>query len=638
MGETPDEDADTVTPFLSTEAVQEFAPHPYQSLNSDGEILTVNEAWLDILGYDRDEVEGRWFGEFLANDSVDKFESRFPEFKSAGGVSNIEFEMQCADGEIIIVLYDGTVEYDEDGSFIRTHCQFAEITDRKELERINTVIRNLNRELVDASSTAEIDQNVCEVMGNSEPYVFAWIGEHDHQSETVEPRSAAGVGEEYLEKIEITTDETATGQGPTGTAVRSGEVSVMQNIPDDPRYEPWREYAFEHGYKSSAAVPLLFDNTLYGVLNVYADRTQAFGERERQLLSELGEIISQSYHRVELQRKYAEQYRTLFEEAPVMVVQTCSEDGEPIIEDCNRTFADRLGYPVDELRGMPLSEYYTETSRMKLVDEDGYLRALEGDFIREQRRLVTREGDEILTVLRASPRRNRDGDVIGTHAMYLDITEEEQIQELKRQNERLDEFASVVSHDLRNPLNVAKGRIALAQEEYESDDLDVAARSIERSFDLIEDMLTLAREGKQVSDTQPVEVASLVETCWDNVETASATLAADLDSTIQADRSRLRQLLENLIHNAVEHGGEDVTVRVGALPDGFFVEDDGPGIAGDERDSVFEPGYSASPDGTGFGLAIVKRIAEAHGWDLKLTEGPDGGARFEFTDIEGVAE
>ncbi|MFB6186982.1 MAG: PAS domain S-box protein, partial [Halobacteriaceae archaeon] len=605
---------------------------------SDGEILTVNEAWLDKLGYDREVVERRWFGEFLAKDSVAKFESRFSEFKSTGGISNVEYEMQCADGESIIVSFDGTIEYDEDGAFVRTHCQFAEITERKELERINTVIRNLNQELVQAASTAEIDQNVCEVLGNSEPYVFAWIGEHDQQSATVEPRSAAGISKEYLEKVEITTDEAATGQGPTGTAVRSGEVSVMQNIPDDPRYEPWREYALEYGYKSSAAIPLQFDDTLYGVLNVYADRTYAFGERERQVLSELGEIIAQSYHRVELQRKYAEQYRTLFEEAPVMVVQTRSEDGEPIIEDCNRTFADRLGYPVDELRGKPLADYYTETSSQKLLDEDGYQRALEGDFIREQRRLVTREGDEILTVLRASPRRNRDGDVIGTHAMYLDITEEEQIQELKRQNERLDEFASIVSHDLRNPLNVAKGRIALAQEEYDSDDLDTAARSIERSLDLIEDMLTLARKGKQVSDTQPVEVASLVETCWDNVETANATLAADLDSTIQADRSRLQQLLENLIRNAVEHGGEDVTVRVGALADGFFVADDGPGIPEDERDSVFEPGYSTDPDGTGFGLPIVKRIAEAHNWEVKVTEGTDGGARFEFTDIEGIAE
>lgn len=216
--------------------------------------------------------------------------------------------------------------------------------------------------------------------------------------------------------------------------------------------------------------------------------------------------------------------------------------------------------------------------------------------------------------------------------------QKEREQQLRRKKERLDEFASIVSHDLRNPLTVAKGRIALAQEEYDSNDLNAAADSIERSLALIEDMLTLSREGKIVSETEPVDIASLVETCWKDVETANTKLTAELDLTMQADRSRLRQLLENLIRNAVEHGGEDVAVRVGALPDGFYVEDDGPGIPEDDRESVFELGYSQSNDGTGFGLSIVRQIAEAHGWKVEVTEGTDGGARFEFANIDGVAE
>ena len=134
MDETLDENADTVTPSSPTARLREFAPHPYQSLNSDGEILTVNEAWLDKLGYDREEVEGKWFGELLTNDSVDKFESRFPEFKSAGSISNVEYEMQSADGDVIAVSFDGTIECDEDGAFVRTHCQFTDISERKQYE------------------------------------------------------------------------------------------------------------------------------------------------------------------------------------------------------------------------------------------------------------------------------------------------------------------------------------------------------------------------------------------------------------------------------------------------------------------------------------------------------------------------
>lgn len=116
--------------------------------------------------------------------------------------------------------------------------------------------------------------------------------------------------------------------------------------------------------------------------------------------------------------------------------------------------------------------------------------------------------------------------------------------------------------------------------------------------------------------------------------TAEATIVTDTDQRIRADRSRLSQLLENLMRNAVEHGGSDVTVTVGELDGGFYVEDDGVGIPEAERETVFEMGYSTSDEGTGFGLAIVKRITEAHGWDIRVTDGANGGTRFEITGVE----
>lgn len=105
-----------------------------------------------------------------------------------------------------------------------------------------------------------------------------------------------------------------------------------------------------------------------------------------------------------------------------------------------------------------------------------------------------------------------------------------------------------------------------------------------------------------------------------------------------ADESRLQQLLENLISNAIEHSGDDVTVTVGELDDGFYVEDNGVGIPETGRESVFEPGYSTTQDGTGFGLHIVDQVVEAHGWDIQVTTGPQGGARFEITNVEYSTE
>lgn len=193
---------------------------------------------------------------------------------------------------------------------------------------------------------------------------------------------------------------------------------------------------------------------------------------------------------------------------------------------------------------------------------------------------------------------------------------------------------SIVSHDLRNPLQVAQGRLELAREEGNRDNLDEVVRAHDRMSALIEDLLTFAREGKQVGELEPVDLVGLTENCWRNVATAEATLATDMDRRIRADQSRLQQLLENLFRNAVEHSGGIVTVTLGELGDGFYVEDNGSGIPEDEQKNVFEAGYSTVEDATGFGLSIVKQVAKAHGWDVRVTDGSDGGVRFEITDVE----
>jgi signal transduction histidine kinase len=213
---------------------------------------------------------------------------------------------------------------------------------------------------------------------------------------------------------------------------------------------------------------------------------------------------------------------------------------------------------------------------------------------------------------------------------------------LERNNERLESFVNTVSHDLRNPLNVATGRLSLARGECDSDHLDDVAAAHERMEALIEDILTLAREGRPVeeTETEPVELGELVRAAWDTVATEDATLEVDVGGTLTADRGRLRRLLENLLRNAVEHGGEAVTVTVGAAegPEGFYVADDGPGVPPGQRDHVFDRGYSAAEDGTGFGLAIVEEIATAHGWTVSVTESEAGGARFTVRPAAGHGE
>ena len=200
---------------------------------------------------------------------------------------------------------------------------------------------------------------------------------------------------------------------------------------------------------------------------------------------------------------------------------------------------------------------------------------------------------------------------------------------LERQNDRLEEFAAIVSHDLRAPLNVADGRLELVAEDCDSEHIADVREALDRMDSLITDTLALARQGQLVTETEPVSVASAARECWGRLTTRDADLDVTADVTVAADENRLQQVLENLLRNAMDHGGEDVTVRVGESAAGFYVADDGPGIPESDRAAVFERGFTTSDEGTGYGLAIVAEIADAHGWSVTVAESDLGGARLD---------
>lgn len=209
-------------------------------------------------------------------------------------------------------------------------------------------------------------------------------------------------------------------------------------------------------------------------------------------------------------------------------------------------------------------------------------------------------------------------------------------ERLRREVDRLEKFAAILSHDLRNPLSIATGNLELARRLCECSATEQHFDEIESGHDrmtqLIEDLLSLARDGRTVDETEPVELGRIAKRAWQTVETADATLAVvDGGTTIQADSERLLTLFENLFRNSVEHGGPDVEVVVESLADGdgFAVADDGVGL-GVDPDEAFTYGVSGDKNGTGFGLAIVREIAEAHGWTVEAEAAESGGARFVF--------
>jgi nitrogen-specific signal transduction histidine kinase len=247
-----------------------------------------------------------------------------------------------------------------------------------------------------------------------------------------------------------------------------------------------------------------------------------------------------------------------------------------------------------------------------------------------------------------TPLTDSDGVLMGQLIVLRDITDRMQReQRLRQQNEQLEEFASVVSHDLRNPLNVISARSQLARETGAGEHFDKLEAAADRMDRLIDDLLQLARQGQTVNETEQVDLREVAEDAWSLVEAPEASLEVDGTVSVEADRDRLQQAFENLFRNATDHVGPAVKLKIEPLDDGFAVVDNGPGIPAEEQDSVLEYGHTTEEDGTGFGLAIVKEIVEAHGWDIRVMNGdmvasgfngeeePEyTGARFEVTGVK----
>lgn len=242
-------------------------------------------------------------------------------------------------------------------------------------------------------------------------------------------------------------------------------------------------------------------------------------------------------------------------------------------------------------------------------------------------------GESFYAEMTLSPLWN--GDLHGYGVVVQDTTVAHRHERrLEQQNDRLKEFTDVLVHDLRNPLNVIAGRTQLAQETDDDEHLSVIADTTDRMEDLVEDLLAVARNGDEIVDPEVADLSALVRQAWEPVSVETATLNHEPLCHARVDPHRACQLFENLFRNAIEHGGTDVTVTVGQTTDGFFVADDGPGIPPARRDEVFDHGVSTEPDGTGYGLSIVRTIANAHGWEVSLSETDDGGACFSVTGIE----
>jgi PAS domain S-box-containing protein len=322
-----------------------------------------------------------------------------------------------------------------------------------------------------------------------------------------------------------------------------------------------------------------------------------------------------------------------------VIVWSGDESG---FEYISSSFENIWGRPVEDVREdrSVLIEGIHPEDREKVLsaiqDENDHI--AEGVSTNLEHRVVQPDGEVRWVEVRTVPLHETPTEQPQVIGVTIDITERKENElTIKRQNERLERFAQIVSHDLRNPLGTARGYLNLLKDEIDHEYIENIEQSLVRIDEIITDVLTLLKAESTVETTKLIDLEEVVQGAWMMTSTEEGTLTVDDDlGTITANEGLVRQLFENLFRNAIEHGNDGVSVRVGLLrdEDGFYVADDGSGIPEADRREVFEMGYSTSQSGGGLGLVIVKEIIDAHEWDICATDSKDGGARFEITNVD----
>lgn len=568
----------------------ESAPGPIFIYTHEGELQFVNEAGQSFLGAeDQEEVIGTDVGTFVHPDSQELVDDRYEQLVEDGeAVDPAEQRIITVDGEEKhAIMASAPITYDGEPAI---QTVGTDITDQKNRERELERYRTITETLPDIVYTLDMEGHLTSLnaddlrTGHSREEL---VGKH--VSEVVAGTDVE-IGNEKIREL-LETPEKTKATFEMDLLTKDGERLPVEN--------------------HIALMPADEDGRVQGTIGVLRDISDR-KERERQLERE------------------RDRFAALFSNLPNPSVHGVIEDGEPIIRTVNEAFEDVFGHDAESVVGESLDDLIVPDDR---ADEAESLNetALEGKSLRRE---VTRQAaDGERTFLLHLTMEDVDDRLEG-YAIYTDITDQKEREDvLARQNDRLDRFASILSHDLRTPLTVARGRADLLDQEIDNGHVDELRTSLERMEQLITDVRTMVREGEPVGDLEPVRLSEAVESC---VPSPELEVKTERDLVFEGDQGRVKQLLENLFRNALDHGGPGTTVWVGPLSDadGFFVEDNGPGIPPEEREKVFRPGYSTAEDGTGLGLSIVREIVEALDWSISVAEGPAGGARFELSDVE----
>ncbi len=575
--------------------------------NLDTDEVLWDETSERLFGYETGEFPEDFagFADRVPEDDLQRVQEQIDHAIETGDQYRADFRVRPPDGDRRWIQARGVVEYD-DGEPERLLGIQTDITDQKERER---ELRQFKRAveatghvvvITDRDGTIEyVNPAFEEITGYSADEVIG---------ETPVILNSGEMSEEYFEDLWTTILAGETWSEPLINRRKSGELY----------------------HASQTIAPIVDDGEVIAFVAIQTDITER-KEREEELRKREQEI-----------ERAHEQLRQIVDLIPDPLFVKNIDDEVLLSNEAN---ADLLGSTPDEVEGKPEPEIMPDVENYEQYRQRDIEVIKTGNSTTFEEELSDSDGDTRIFKITRLPFKTSSTEedaVLGYARDVTDLKEyEQELRETKRtleqSNEKLDQFAGIVSHDLRNPLNVIKSRAELLRSEAPAEHVEPIERNVERMETMIDDLLTLSRAGESVDDPEPVSLTTVVADSWMADSRDDIELEVDIsdDVEVEADGDRLRNVFENLFRNASEHNDPPVTIRVGTLSgetgsvSGFFIADNGAGIPESHREEVFEYGYTTNTDGTGFGLSIVEEIIEAHGWTISITESDAGGVRFE---------
>ncbi len=637
-----------------------------------GQWLRVNQKMCAITGYSAAELLKMRISDLTHPDDRQKDWENFQQVVR-GEASDYRLEKRYVrkDGTLAWVNVNMTVIRDAAGQPMRTLATIEDITERKGTEER---VRELNRVLratgaVNALMVRERDPKrllaeASQILVETRGYRFVWIGLVEAGSKRVVPQARAGKETGYFDTVTVTWDETPTGRGPIGTAIRTGQLVVCQDMATDPRLAPWREDAKARGIASMAAMPMIHGSRVLGAVAVYSERAGAFDAEELGLLNELANDLAFALQSIEHEQEHKRveeshaRLATAVEQSAETIVIT---DASGTILYANPAFEKTSGYTRAEALGQNprilKSGQHAPEFYQQLWTVLGRGEVWSGRFMNKKKDGTLYEEDATI-----SPMRDATGKVVNYVAVKRDVTHEAQLEAQLRQAQKMEavgQLAGGVAHDFNNMLAIIRGNAELLL--MRNRELTTEAReglkhvvdASERAANLTRQLLTFSR--KQVLHPQPLvlnEVIASLTRMLKRVIGENIDLQCDYAAPpqyIQGDPGMMEQVILNLVVNARDAMPQGGQLRVATEPARFDeavaqanpearagefvclrVSDTGTGIDPEVLPRIFEPFYTTKEvgRGTGLGLATVYGIVKQHGGWIEVSSQVGEGSTF----------